>query len=204
MGGAQAQDAPAGTLSVRSRLAPTAGLTAADVEAERVGKRTLVRTSLMRGTLHLVASDELPVLLPLCGGEYVKGLVKRRLVLGLDQETAARGLTLLDGLRAEHGPLTREALRERLAKHGIPVEGQAMAHLLYLAAGQRLICHGVGHGQSQTFVRLADWLPTPLLKDLAKPPPREEAVKRLVRRYLGAFAPATPEDCAAWSGLRIT
>ena len=202
--GAQAQDAPAGTLSLRPRLDPTKGFTAEDVEAERVEERTLVRTTLMRGTLHLVATEDLPLLLPLCGDEYSRGFTKRRLELGLDPETAERGLKLLDTLLAEHGPLGREALRERLSRQGIPSEGQALAHLLYLANGRRAVCHGPGNGTKQTFVRLVDWLPNPIMKDVAKPPPRAEAMRTLVRRYLRAFAPATPEDCAAWSGLRIS
>ena len=202
--GAQAQDAPAGALSVRARLDPRAGLTAQDVEKARLEQRSLVRSTLMRGTLHLVATEDLPLLLPLCGDDYSRGMTKRRLELGLDPDTAERGLTLLDTLLADHGPLGREELRERLGRHGIPVEGQSLAHLLYLASGRRVICHGPGHGTKQTFVRLEDWLPRPILRDLAKPPPRAEAMRTLVRRYLHAFGPATAEDCATWSGLRIS
>ena len=167
-------------------------------------ERTLVRITLMRGTIHLVAAEDLPLLLPLCGDEYSRGFTKRRLELGLDPDTAARGLKLLDRLLGDRGPLGREALRDHLSKHGIPTEGQALAHLLYLANGQRAVCHGPGHGTKQTYVRLADWLPKPILKDLVKPPSHQEAMQSLVRRYLRAFAPATPEDCAAWSGLRIS
>ena len=202
--GAQAQDAPAGTLSLRPRIDPSLDATAEDVERARVDERALVRMTLMRGTIHLVAAEDLPLLLPLCGEEYGRGFTKRRLDLGLDPDTAHRGLKQLDKLLADHGPLSRDELRSRLSKHHIPTEGQALAHLLYLANGERAVCHGPGHGTRQTFVRLADWLPEPLLKDLRKPPPRAEAFKTLVRRYLRAFAPATPEDCAAWSGLRIS
>ena len=202
--GAQAQDAAAGALSLRPRIDPAAGVMAADVERARVEERSLVRTTLMRGTLHLVATEDLPLLLPLCGDEYVRGFSKRRLELGLDPDTAERRLRLLDRLLAEHGPLGREALRERLSREGVPTEGQALAHLLYLANGRRAICHGPGHGTRQTFVRLVDWLPKPILEEVMKPPPRAEAMKELVRRYLRAFGPATAEDCAAWSGLRIT
>ncbi|HET7770357.1 MAG TPA: winged helix DNA-binding domain-containing protein [Chloroflexota bacterium] len=202
--GAQAQDAPAGTLSLRPRLDPTKGFTAADVETARVHDRTVVRLTLMRGTIHLVAAEDLPLLLPLCGAEYERGFTKRRLELGLDTATAQRGLKLLDRLLAEHGPLSREQLRAHLSKHRIPTDGQSLAHLLYLARGPRAVCHGPGQGARQTFVRLQDWLPQPVLENLAKPPPRAAALRTLVRRYLEAFAPATPEDCAAWSGLRIS
>lgn len=202
--GAQAQDAPAGALSLRPRLDPSLGLTAADVETARVESRTLVRTTLMRGTLHLVATEDLPLLLPLCGDEYARGYTRRRLELGLDPQTAERGLELLDALLAEHGPLGRDPLREHLSRKGIPTEGQALSHLLYLANGRRAVCHGPGHGIHQTYVRLADWLPKPLVKELENPPPREQAFQTLIRRYLQAFGPATAEDCAAWSGLRIS
>src|SRR6266566_6108208 len=64
MCGIQAQEAPAAALAVRAR---STGLAAADVEQARVQERSVVRTWGPRGTLHLLASDDLGWLLPLMG-----------------------------------------------------------------------------------------------------------------------------------------
>jgi hypothetical protein len=70
-------------------------------------------------------------------------------------------------------------------------------HLLGLAASNGLICLGPDHKNKPTYVLLDEWLPpfTPL--------PRPEALSRLSRRYLDAYAPAAPADLASWSGLRL-
>lgn len=52
----QAQDAPAARLGLRARVA---GVTEADVVAEVEQQRSVARTWLMRGTIHLVRADDL-------------------------------------------------------------------------------------------------------------------------------------------------
>src|SRR5690349_18128777 len=62
--GVQAQELPAAGLAVRAR---SVGLVAADVETARVEERSIVRTWGPRGTLHLLAVDDLGWMLPLLG-----------------------------------------------------------------------------------------------------------------------------------------
>src|SRR5919202_3138524 len=112
--GAQAQDAPAAALSLRARIDPAAGVTAQDVERARVEERALVRTWLMRGTIHLVAAGDLPLLLPLVGPVFAQRGRPRRLQLGLDDATAERGVALLCEALAVAGPPTREGLGGRV------------------------------------------------------------------------------------------
>ena len=54
--GIQAQDASAATLAVRSR---SVGLVVTDVEQARVYDRSIVRTWGMRGTLHILAAEDI-------------------------------------------------------------------------------------------------------------------------------------------------
>ena len=76
----QAQDAYAAVLSVWTR---GAGLTSADVERARSVERSLVRTWCLRGTLHLLAAEDLGWMLALLGSFFAAGGRSRRLALGL-------------------------------------------------------------------------------------------------------------------------
>jgi len=62
--GIQVQDSRAAALAARVR---SAGLIAADVEHARVQQRSIIRTWGPRGTLHLLATEDLGWLLPLLG-----------------------------------------------------------------------------------------------------------------------------------------
>src|SRR5258708_40210471 len=66
--GLQAQDAFAATLAVRAR---STGLVAADIENARVQERSVVHTWGMRGTLNLLATENLSCLLTLQGSEFI-------------------------------------------------------------------------------------------------------------------------------------
>ncbi len=193
--GIQAQDARAATLALRVR---SAGLIAADVERARVQERTIIRTWGQRGTLHLLATEDLGWLLPLFGPVFIAGSRRRRAELGLDEDTCTRGIRVIRDVLASHGPLTRAELVEQLAIHGIRIEGQARPHLLSRAALEGIICLGPDRGTEPTYVLLSDWV------DPGHALPQEAAFVELARRYLGAYGPATPEDMATWSGMPIS
>ena len=193
--GVQAQDSAAAALAIRARRA---GLVVADVERALAEERSIVRTWGMRGTLHLVAAEDAGWLLGLLGPVFSRATRGRRAQLGLGEEAGARAVGALWRLLADSGPLTRAEIVEGLASRGIRLAGQARPHLLSLAAFEGRVCHGPSRGREPTYVLLADWIdPGPAL-------PRERALAELARWYLSAYAPATPEDLAAWSGLSLT
>ncbi len=194
LGGIQAQVASAAALALRAR---TGGLRSADVERARVEARSIVRTWAMRGTLHLVTAEDLAWLLPLLGPLFVRSSRRRYVELGLDEETYARGLSVVRAALYQMGPLTRAELAEVLASRDLRIEGQALFHLLGRAALEGVICHGPSQGAEVTYVLLDAWVERgPAL-------PRARGLAQLARRYLGAYGPARPEDLAAWSGLSM-
>ena len=198
MCGIQAQDTSAAPLAVRVR---SVGLVATDVEYARVQERSVVRTWGPRGTLHLLAAEDLSWLLPLLGPVFVAGSRRRRAELGLDEDTCTRGIRIMRNVLGNNGPLTRAELVEQLAEHGLHLKGQARPHLLSRAALEGIICLGPDRGAEPTYVLLSDWVDQKYrghsLAEVA-------AHAELTRRYLNAYGPATPEDQAAWSGLPLS
>jgi hypothetical protein len=193
--GLQAQDIFAASLGVRVRCA---GATLGGVERARFAERGVVWTWAMRGTLHLLAADDLSWLLPLLGPVFVAAGRTRRRQLGLDGDTCEQGLRALRKHLAAHGPCTREELGPVLRAAGVPPGYSPARHLLYCAAMEGMVCLGPDRGARPTFVLLEDWLGRPL-----KPVSRAKALARLAERFLAAYGPAAPEDLATWSGLPV-
>jgi hypothetical protein len=152
----------------------------------------------MRGTLHLVPSEDAAWLVDLLGPLGITGSLRRLQQLGVPEEAVPGAIELIRDTLAEHGPLTRAELMEPLSRAGITTDGQAAAHLPALAALQGFVCNGPMRGGKPTYVLRDDWLG----RDLPRLP-REQAVAELVRRYVRAFGPAEPEDFASWSGLPL-
>ncbi|HLJ33597.1 MAG TPA: winged helix DNA-binding domain-containing protein, partial [Ktedonobacteraceae bacterium] len=196
--GVQAQEEPSAALAIRAR---TTGLVAANVEQARIEERSIVRTWGPRGTLHLLATEDLGWLLPQFGPVFIAGDRRRRAELGLDEDTCARAIYMLRDILASQAPLTRAELVEQLAIHGIHLEGQARPHLLSRAALEGIICFGPNRGTEPTYVLMSDWLSH---KDTGHSLSEDAAYVELTRRYLYAYAPATPGDQVAWSGLSVS
>jgi hypothetical protein len=196
--GLQAQDLFAATLGVRVR---SAGATLADVERARLNDRSVIWTWAMRGTLHLFAADDVDWLLPLIGPVMVAGTARRREQLGITEDKYARALVAIRDRLSADGPAAREELTSLVTAAGLEPGYSVERHVLYRAAMEGVICMGPdsGPGAKPTYVLLDDWLGRPLA-----PLPRDEALARLAERYLSAYAPATPVDMAAWSGLPIS
>jgi Winged helix DNA-binding domain len=190
--GVHAQFPSTSALSVRARAG---GLQAADVERAVLSERALVRTWCMRGTLHLVAAEDLGWLLPLLAPTLIAGAGRRHAELRLDEDTFAKALRIIRAALAAGGPLTRAELAERLAAGGVDPAGQRIAHLVARAGLEGVLCYGPDRGHEPTFVLLDDWARR------GRRLRREAALGELARRYLAAYGPAGPRDLAAWSGL---
>lgn len=188
----QAQVLPAAALALRARAV---GLTAADVDAARLEDRSIVWTWGPRGTLHLLAPEDLGWLLPLVARRARPRALRRLARLGVGGDAPARACRLIGRMLGEEGPLTREEIAERLARRGIVAVGQAAFHLVRLAGLEGVACPGPDRDGRTAFVLVRDWVG-------ALPAPAEEAaLAELGRRYLAAYGPAAPADLAAWSGL---
>jgi len=195
--GLQAQVWSAATLGMRAR---SAGLDAGTVNRALDHDRSIVRTWLMRGTLHVVAAEDVRWLLHLLGPVFARAAARRHAQLGLDDDLKARGVAAIRTILAETGPLTRYELVDRLRKRRIELDPktQGPIHLIALAGLMGVLCLGPDRDGASTYVLLDDWVAK------ARPPARETALAELARRYFAAFGPATVDDLTAWSGLPIS
>jgi Winged helix DNA-binding domain len=190
----QGQDPRGFRLAVRAR---TEGLTAADVERAMGEDRALLVTWLNRGTLHLVRSEDYPWLQALTTPPLLTSSARRLRHEGVSEAEAERAVATIDRSLAEDGPLTRIQLRERLDSAGVATDGQAMLHLLFLAALRGVVVRGPMVGKQHAYVLVRDWLGEP------RPVDRERALAELARRYLVGHQPASDRDLAKWAGLPL-
>jgi hypothetical protein len=191
----QAQDNLAARLGVRAR---SSGPVDADVRHAIEHDRTIVRTWLMRGTIHLVDAHDLRWLVRLIGPVVARKFRTRWRQLGLTDEVLERCVELLPTLLAD-GPRNRHEIRAGLAAEGVILDSpdpQVHTHTLVYASTLGLICRGPDRGRHSTFVLLDDWLP-----DAPAGPSGDDAVAELARRYFAAYSPATALDFATWSAL---
>ncbi|MEP7019064.1 MAG: winged helix DNA-binding domain-containing protein [Pseudonocardiales bacterium] len=192
-GGLQAQDPLASRLGVRSRAQ---GLTETDV-LRAIEDRSVVRTWLMRATIHLVPAEDVGWMTRLLGPGIARGFAKRWLNLGLTDDLLESAFAALPDVLAA-GPLTRREVVAALAEREVVIgtADQASTHVLLYASTLGLLCRGPERGRDNTFALLADWVP-----GSASGPAGDDALAELARRYFRAFSPATAADFTTWSGL---
>jgi hypothetical protein len=190
----QGQDPRGARLAVRAR---TEGLTAADVDRALTVDRSLLITWLNRGTLHLVRSEDYPWLHALTTPPLLAANARRLAQLGVAQGAADRGVAVIERSLAEEGPLTGKQLRERLHAAKVRAEGQALAHVVGLAALRGILVRGPMVGKQHAYVLVRNWLGN------APPVDRDRALAELARRYLVGHGPADDRDLAKWAGLPL-
>lgn len=178
----------------------TQGANEADV-ARAIDQGRLVRTWPMRGTLHLLAAEDVRWMMALTGARASAlnaGRLQRQ--YGLDAATMKRCRRIAEKTLRD-GPVTRAVLYAALQKAGIDSVDSHGINIPYQILGQlsqqALLCGGPRAGKQPTFVWLDAWLPP------AEPLPREEALAALAARYFASRGPATAQDLAWWSGLTL-
>ena len=161
--------------------------------SDRLLDRSVVRLALMRGTIHLVTARDAwglrPLVQPVLDRAF-KGQFGRRLA-GVDTaEVVAMGRAFVD---AE--PRSFRALGDHLLTRWPDRDRAALEQAV--RAGVPLIQvppRGVwGRNGPIAHTSIEAWL--------GEPPPALPTLDELVRRYLGAFGPASVMDAQAWCGL---
>jgi hypothetical protein len=163
-------------------------------------RRELVKTWAMRGTLHLLVAEELPVFVAAQGvlpPRHLKGSWLKAYGLTASEAEAMLAAIprVLDG-----PPLTREQLAEAVAAEtGIAALADALRDgfgaLLKPAAFAGDLCFADPDGRHVRFTR-----PDRLLGPLPRVDPAE-GMAQVVRRYLGTYGPASREELARWFGM---
>jgi hypothetical protein len=193
----QAQDARGARLAIRAR---TRDVSSVDIDRALTEEGSLVITWLNRGTLHLVSSEDYAWLQALTTPPLVTASTRRLAQEGLPPAVAERAVEIVRRALTDDGPLTREALRDRLQQAGIPVAGQALIHVLFRAAIEGVAVRGPMIGTRHAYVLVRDWLPAP---GRAGTLSRDTALAELARRYLAGHGPAGERDLARWAGLPL-
>jgi hypothetical protein len=190
----QAQDPRGARLALRAR---TTGGHASTVDHALTHERSLVITSVNRGTLHLIASEDEPLLHALTTPQLRTASERRLGQEGVSAAVAARGISAIVKALGDDGPLTRTQIRAVLERERVPTAGQAMAHVLFRAAVDGLIVRGPMIAGEHAFALAAEWLGERPQID------RDRALAELARRYLAAHGPADERDLAKWAGLPL-
>lgn len=191
----QAQDPRGARLAIRAR---SAGLSAQDVDRALSVDRSVVITTVNRGTLHLVRTDDYWWLSGLTTPQLSTANRTRLEREQVGEADADRGVAAIERALTNHGPLTRAQLRDHVATAGVRVEGQALAQLLLLATLHDLIVRGPVIDGDHAFVLVRDWLGPP-----PPPMPRPVALGELARRYLAGHGPASERDLRKWAGITL-
>jgi uncharacterized protein YcaQ len=194
VGGIQAQVMSAAELSLWTRRRATRR---EDVQAALWQRRDLVKTTVMRRTLHLIPAADFQVYIQAMKswsmGQTLNLL--KRIGAGpkhVDTMIATVMEALADGPKTQQDLLARAKTR---AGRGMRRWLQFAWSAMRPAILEGLVCYGPPKGPETTFVRVDQWLPKQ--KAVAEAPARIE----LATRFLAAFGPATHRDFSKWSGL---
>jgi hypothetical protein len=200
--GVHAQVMSAALLSIGIR---GVALTAEDVRAALWAERTLVKSRGPRGTVHLLAADDLPMWTgalsalprrPSSFPQHVRMTERQtdEVVAAIDDAVQDADLTvdeLTDAIVARVGAWAGDRVMEAFQDKW-PRWRQAES----LAMNRGALCFGPDRARRVTYTSPRRWLPE--IK------PAEAALAELVRRFLYTYGPATSADFARWLGVSPT
>jgi hypothetical protein len=191
--GVQAQVMSAAELQVAVRV----DCSVQDVRSALWKDKTLVKTWLMRGTLHLMPGKDLPLYTAAMSRRWVR---MNNAWLKFMQVSEPEVWQLVDAMGAALSgtPMSREELIAVVARDQPARVREALRSgwggMLKPAARNGMLCFGPSRGQHVTFVQPQEWLGSWRKVD------PEDALVDAARRYLRTYGPATKDDFVRWWG----
>jgi hypothetical protein len=191
----QAQVLSAAELATALRVE---GGTVAAVREALYETRAIVKTWSIRGTLHLVAADELPLWAAAVRGQEPywqdrEWLAAHDLTARGAQRLFAAVADALDGRRLTRAELADEVEARVGRRHERLLSGYG--ELLAPPTYEGRLCFGPPEGANVTFVRADQWIGGWREVD------PHEARREVLRRFLAAYGPANAEAFTHWSGF---
>ncbi|MDQ0107750.1 hypothetical protein J2T02_002871 [Chitinophaga terrae (ex Kim and Jung 2007)] len=165
-----------------------------DVQAA-LAENVIVRTTALRGTLHLVAATDIRWITGLVAPAMRTKMGSRRRQLEMDDKFLNKALKTIEKALKGKQVLSRNELAEVLQRNKVKTDDGRMNHILYEAALSGIICNAPAKGD---YMLLEEWIPP--APAISKP----QALKKLAAGYFASHGPATLADFTAWSGLSAT
>ena len=190
----QAQDLQAALCAVGLRV-PGSGLT--DVRAA-LDDGSVVRSWPMRGTLHLVAPEDLRWMLDLTAERLTRMIAGRHRELDITWADVEKCRDVALGRVAGGGTVSRSGLFTVFEAAGQPTTGQRGIHILGTLCRHGWLVQGPLAGNQQLLVAFDEWIPN------SRELERQDAIAEFVLRYFRSHGPATLRDFAWWTQIPLT
>ena len=200
--GVQAQVTSSAALSIalRSRR-PRGAAPAVEATARALLDRSLVRSWAMRGTLHLFASEDVPLIEAALKGREMWRRPAWLRWFGLTEHEMEALIEAIGDILDDGVPRTRAELSvivgERLgAKSGGHLLG-SWGSILKIASDRHYLVQSAEGEAGIRFVRASRWI------EGWQPHDGEHAVRQIILRYLAAYGPASIKEVLRWWGTSI-
>jgi winged helix DNA-binding protein len=194
--GLQAQLLSAAELALSARVAE---VTQESVRVALWEEKTLVRAWTVRGTIHVIPAEDLPLWMAALG---TRRYWESKEWLEREQLTAKEASAIFDTVhdvlgdtgstRAQIADAVVTRLGTKFRPKIVSMWGELLAPLMYMGK----MCFGPSVGANVTFVRADKWV-----RKWPRLDP-EEARRELVRRFLRAYGPTTLDGIARWFGMK--
>jgi len=174
------------------------------LDAALYSDKALVKVWVMRGTLHVIPSEDLPIYnraLRRMWFEHHGRYMRAPDWPSIEERKSLIYAKILEALAKE--PLKRKELNDKvrllLKDDSKPYQRlfSGWGGILKETCYEGLTVHAEPCNRESCFARLDKWLPQTKLDTISE----EEAQERLLIKYLRGYGPATQQDFALWSGL---
>lgn len=198
--GVQAQVVSSAALAIALRSRAERGKApAVDATTRALRERRIVRSWAMRGTLHVFAAEDVPVVAAALGGKDNWRRPAWLRWFGVTEPEMDRLIDTIGDVLDDGRPRTRAELAEEIGARLGPKAGELLlgswGSALKVASDRHYLCQSSEDGSGTRFVRASRWISTWREVDL------DEALAVLVDRYLAAYGPATVKELLRWWGV---